>query len=160
MANWLDYLSRPGQQFPTATAAVYFTFFPDRLRYVATGDLKEGHQLQETDFAVNPKLSGYLLTYLPAKSSLAAKYLQHDLRAGEPIRDRDIGSSLSVAPEERSYIVHIRLKQPPSSAQLLEPEAPVTLSFPASSERLEGRIVGETTSRPTPETPAKPTKTQ
>jgi hypothetical protein len=150
----------PGSKFPTITAAVYFFFFPDRLRYIASGDLKEGHQLQETDLAINPTLPSYLIPYLAAKTSLVGKYLPHDLHAGEPIRDRDVRSSLSLAPEERSYIVHIRLKQPPPSTQLLEPRTPVTLSFPASNEKLEGTMEGETTLQATPGTTGKPGKTQ
>jgi hypothetical protein len=152
--------TNPGSKFPTVVAIIHFLFSPDSLHYVVTGDLKKGHELQEVDLTVYPKLPAYLLPYLPPKNSLVGKYLQRDLVAGKPVREQDLGPSAPIAPEQGSYIVQIRLKQPPSSPRLLESQAAVTLSFTAAAEKLEGIVVGETSARSTPGPTAKAAKTE
>lgn len=153
--GWTIFSSHCGSSFPTVMAVVHFLFWPEAMQYVATADLKKGHKLQEADLTKDPKLRDYLEPYLPMKSSRVGKYLQRDIAAGKPVRPQDIGASPPMMPEKWTYIVSVRLRQQPSSQRILESQAPVTLSFPSTTEKLEGTVVGETSIQGTSEPTAK-----
>jgi hypothetical protein len=148
--GWSILSSNRGSDFPTIVAVTHFLFTPDSMQYVAASDLKKGHELEETDLAADPKLAGYLLTYLPMKNSRVGKNLQRDVTAGQPIRPEDLGSSPPITPEKGAYIVRLLLRQQPSAPHLLESQASVTLSFPTTTEKLAGTVVSSVKAIPGP----------
>lgn len=158
--GWTIFSSKRGSGFPTVMAIIYSAFMPESMQYVATSDLKAGHELREVDMAADRRLPAYLLSYLPRKSSLVGKYLEAGIIAGKPIRPQNLGTSPTITPEKDTYIVYVRLRQQPSSPRLLQSDALVTLSFSATTERLEGTIVGDGSVRANPESSPKSVKTE
>lgn len=117
---------------------------PERLRYVATADLKHNHKIQPED--VTPS-DASLSNYLPVVDTFVGKYLKQDVRAGEAVLPKNLADAPILKPDSDKWMITVRVTAEPRSEKALEPDSAISLVLP-SHDKLEGKIV--TTSRDIP----------
>ena len=127
---------------------VAFQWFaqPERLRYVATADLKHNHKIQPED--VTPS-DASLSNYLPAVDTFVGKYLKQDVRAGEAVLPKNLADAPTLKPDSDKWMITVRVTADPKSEKALEPDSAVSLVLP-SNNKLDGKIVTSSRDIPPP----------